>query len=486
MMPSALALSNSPESLELELLACLTETERRISRRKLWSYYPDEGPLRRELYAKHTAFFAAGAHYRERCCLSANRVGKTEGIGGYELVCHLIGIYPSWWTGRRYTTRPIKAWAAGDTGKTVRDILQAKLLGPPGDIYSQGTGLIPGDLILDTSPKAGVPDAIETIRIRHSSGGISVLQLKSFDQGRDSFQGTEQDVILLDEEPPLSVWTECLIRTMTTGGLMIATFTPLEGLSETVLHLLPGGEIREGLSGSCFVQMITWDDAPHLTQEMKDELWRSIPPYQRDARSKGIPQLGSGAIYQVAESDVVCEPFELPAHWPRVYGMDVGWNRTACVWLAHDREAQVVYAYAEHYRGHAEPSVHTTAIRARGEWIKGVVDPAARGRSQIDGHQLIADYRDLGLDLTEADNAVESGIYQVYERLSGGRLKIFKTLQNLLSEYRLYRRDDKGRIVKQNDHALDALRYGIVSGLAIAEVNLPKFVPPMQFQTEFS
>jgi hypothetical protein len=71
-------------------------------------------------------------------------------------------------------------------------------------------------------------------------------------------------------------------------------------------------------------------------------------------------------------------------------------------------------------------------------------------------------YKDLGLDLTEADNAVEAGIYKLVDRLASGRLKVFKSCQNLLQEMRLYRRDEKGRVVKDNDHLVDALRYGVM------------------------
>lgn len=434
------------------------------------AYYPDTGPLRRELYAKHLEFFAAG-DCRERCMLAANRIGKSEGVGGYELTLHLTGRYPHWWVGRRFD-KPIRAWAAGDTGKTVRDILQAKLLGPPSDPGQWGTGLIPGDCIVHTPSKPGVPDAIETITVRHESGGTSVLQLKSYDQGRIAFQGTEQEVIWLDEEPPLDVYTECLLRLMTTDGILMSTFTPLEGLSETVMHFLPDGKIPEGMErkDGRFLVMASWDDVPHLSKQVKDALWAALPPHQREARSKGVPQLGSGAIYPVIEDDITCAPFDIPEHWPRVYAMDVGWNRTAVIWLAIDRQSQTVYGYSEHYRGQAEPSVHAEAIRARGDWIPGVVDPAARGRSQKDGEQLMQQYIDLGLSLTAADNAVEAGIYAVWQRLSGGRLKIFKTLQNWLAEYRVYRRDDKGRIVKASDHLQDACRYGIMSGLDLAIV----------------
>jgi Terminase RNaseH-like domain len=234
---------------------------------------------------------------------------------------------------------------------------------------------------------------------------------------------------------------------------------------------------------SKYVVMATWNDVPHLTEQQKKELWDSIPPYQRDARSKGVPQLGSGAVYPVPETDIVIKPFELPEHWPRAFGMDVGWNRTAAVWGALDRESGTVYLYAEHYRGQAEPSVHADAIKARGEWIPGAIDPASRGRGQKDGAQLFQDYCDLGLNLTAAENAREAGIYQVWQRLSAGRLRVFSTLQSWLGEYRIYRRDDKGAIVKEHDHLMDATRYLVVTGLENATT---KPAPASAFRSQFA
>jgi hypothetical protein len=208
--------------------------------------------------------------------------------------------------------------------------------------------------------------------------------------------------------------------------------------------------------------MLGWSDVPHLTEEMKESLYASIPAYQRDARTKGIPLLGSGAILQVSAEDYTVPDMEVPAHWPRCYGLDIGWRRTAAVWLALNRDVDTVYVIAEHYRGEAEPVVHAEAIKARGKWIRGAIDPAARGRGQTDGRNLLSMYTDLGLDLVTADNAVEAGIYKIVDRLTSGRLKIFRSCSNLLQEMRLYRRDEKGRVVKDNDHAMDALRYAVM------------------------
>jgi hypothetical protein len=220
---------------------------------------------------------------------------------------------------------------------------------------------------------------------------------------------------------------------------------------------------------SRFCLTMGWADIPHLSEEQKISMLEALPPYQRDARSKGIPQLGSGAIFPVPESDIVVPDMEIPVHWPRCYGFDVGWNRTAVIWGALDRESDTLYLYSEHYRGQAEPSIHAEGIRARGAWIPGVIDPAARGRSQGDGSQLIQMYIDLGLDIEVAKNAVESGIYEMWQRLSSGRLKVFKSLTNWLTEFRLYRRDENGKIVKENDHLMDATRYVISSGLERAK-----------------
>lgn len=195
----------------------------------------------------------------------------------------------------------------------------------------------------------------------------------------------------------------------------------------------------------------------------------SISPHQLEARKNGTPTLGSGAIYPVPEADILIPPFQCPAWWPRIYGLDVGWKKTAAIWGAHDRDTDTLYLYSEHYRGQAEPTVHAKAIKMRGAWIPGVIDTAARGRSQKDGQSLWNLYEDEGLILEKANKAVESGLLEVFDRLSTGRIKVFASLQHLLAEYRLYRRDDKGRIVKENDHLMDALRY-MVMGLQHAQV----------------
>lgn len=212
----------------------------------------------------------------------------------------------------------------------------------------------------------------------------------------------------------------------------------------------------------------TWDDVPHLSAKTKQELLGAMEPHMRDARTKGIPVLGAGAIYPVPEEAVLCDPFELPDFWPRAYGLDVGWNRTAAIWGAWDRDSDVVYLYSEHYMGQAAPAVHASSIKQRGSWIWGAIDPASVGSGQTDGRKLREEYTKLDLNLIDADNAVEAGIHACYQRLVSGRLKVFRTLRNWTSEFRIYRRDENGKIVKENDHLMDATRYLIMSGMRMA------------------
>jgi hypothetical protein len=249
------------------------------------------------------------------------------------------------------------------------------------------------------------------------------------------------------------------------GGIIMLTFTPLMGLSETVLSFLPDGQFPEDQSqGSKYVVGASWDDVPHLSEAVKSEMLAAMPPHQREARSRGIPLLGAGVIYPVSEETYLIDDMSLPNHWYRAYGMDVGWNRTAAIWGAYDKDNDTWYLYAEHYRGQAEPSIHAAGIRAKGEWIGGVIDPASRGRTQDDGTQLLETYQHLGLRLNVALNGVESGIYKVWEYLSTGRLKICKSLQNFRKELRLYRRDERGNVVKMDDHLCDSARYLLMSG----------------------
>lgn len=450
----------------LELSKSLTIAVTRQKSQTIEDLYPDSGPLSRKAYSKHMEYFAAGKFHMERAAIAGNRTGKTL-LGCYETTLHLTGNYPDWWEGRRFK-EPVSVWGASDTAETTRDGIQLKFMGPSGHY---GTGLIPKRCIIgEPTHRRGTAQAVDVVRIHHASGGESNLQFKSYDQGRQKFQSTKKHIILLDEEPPAPVYFECVTRVTATeigeeSGLVLATFTPLSGMSAVVLMFL-NDESKER-----FVLTMGMDHVPHISAESKRKLIASFPSHEREARMNGTPQLGSGAIYPYPDAEIMIPDFQIPDHWPRGYGMDVGWKRTSAGFHAIDRDNDIIYRYSEHYQGNAEPIIHATAIKGRGEWLPGLIDPAARGRSQIDGQRLIEIYKKPpnNLHLTPAKNAVEAGIYEMQQRMATGRYKVFASCQNFLTEKRLYRRDEKGKIVKENDHALDDARYFVMSGMGIAK-----------------
>jgi len=424
-----------------------------FQKRNKWrGYFPETGPRRRALYPKQLEFFAAGATYKERLFCAANRIGKSD-AGAYETACHLTGNYPVWWTGKRFSG-PTAGWACGTTSESTRNIVQFKLAGT---LEAQGTGMIPADRIVKTLPRrSGLSGSIETIWVKHVSGAWSSVGLKTYEQGRKSFEGVSLDFAWLDEEPPEDIYTEILFRTVTTRGILYTTFTPLQGMSEVVTGFL---EPKEGAAAHKFWIQAGWKDVPHMEQAEKDILIATTPAYQIKARTLGEPSLGAGAIYPLPEEDFLIKTAPIPASWRRVYALDVGWRLTAALWAAENPGNGQLVLYDEHYQSAGEPASHAMAIRARGEWIHGVVDPGCLQSSQVDGRSLMEHYRKAGLMLHPCENAVETGIQIVWERLVSGRLKVQEHLQNFRREISRYHRDEKGKIVKKNDHLMDCVRY---------------------------
>lgn len=220
-------LSNS-ETTEQAIARIERELSHRRDRNKLAAFQP---------YAKQLEFYTEGATARERLLMAANQVGKTF-CGSYEVAMHLTGRYPDWWPGHRFD-RPISVWAGSDTGESTRDTVQANLLGPPADRDQWGTAAIPADAIVEPRMRQGVADAVDTVIVRHASGGHSFCGFKSYDQKRQKWQGTKKDLIWLDEEPPMDIYMEALTRTNAVeDGRIFLTFTPLLGMSEVVMMFL--------------------------------------------------------------------------------------------------------------------------------------------------------------------------------------------------------------------------------------------------------
>jgi phage terminase large subunit-like protein len=297
----------------------------------------------------------------------------------------------------------------------------------------------------------------DEVLVRHVTGGWSILRFKSYDMGREAFEATELDWVWEDEEAPIEIHKENLMRTMTTHGAVINTFTPLKGETPLVRDL-----VQRAGDGSVFQLRIWWDDCPHITKEMINDMLGRYAKHEIRARRYGEPQLGSGAIYTMDDEELVIRPVPIPDYWPRAFGMDFGWTHpTAAVWAALDRESDTVYLYSEHRRSQAEPSIHAAAIKARGDWIPGISE--TQGTNMQDGVKMFDLYKKThGLKLHKArkgPDTLESGIMAVQERLARGGLKVFDTLPLWRAEYRAYHRKENGQVDKTNDDLMDATRY---------------------------
>lgn len=434
-----------------EIKQALTqEVRRRLDEQALALYQP---------YEKQRIFHAQGATKRERLLIAGNQLGKTW-CGGAEIAMHLTGEYPDWWQGRRFP-KPVAIWAAGVTSEATRDTVQRVLMGRIGAL---GTGMVPKKAIIETSSARGIADAFDTVVIKHVSGGKSRLAFKSYERGREKWQGETLDAVWFDEEPPEDIYSEGLTRTNATGGLVLMTFTPLLGMSSVVRRFYP----YPGTPDRAFV-MMTIDDAPHISSEMRDAIVASYLPHEREARVRGIPMLGSGRVFPVPESAITCEAFAVPAHWPQIGGIDLGGydHPTAAVKLAWDRDADCVYLTHAH-RQNATIMQHGAALKPWGESLPWAWPHDALSQDRQSGETFAELYRRQGLNMLwerasfeDGGYGVEAGIAMMLDRMESGRLKVFSHLGEWFEEYRLYHRKD-GRIVKEQDDLLSATRYGLM------------------------
>jgi phage terminase large subunit-like protein len=474
--------SSNLQNKTIEELKAISEALKDLSDRrkyyKLDFMYPEEGPFRKSLYPKHMEFMEAGAHHLIRGFFAGNGVGKTV-CGGTEFTYHLTGKYPKDFKGRKFT-KPIKAWACGIDNKQLRAGIQEILFG---DFSDMGTGLIPKEDLTDdkgfiqTWAMAGTANCIGTARIKHYTNGVfdgwSTVEFKTYAQGWQEVQGATRDLIWLDEEPTdPKFWSECVARTRGPAGKegsIFITFTPLLGYTTLYLSFMPNGQVPpNGIhpdNEQRHVTLATWKDCPHLSEAWKKsaiEDWKLSDPNSIESRINGTAAVGSGRIYPIDESFVIVPQFQIPSYWPKAYGLDPGWTNTAAVWIAEDPNTKIKYIYSEYKHGKVLYLIHADAIKNKGEWIPGAIDPHEARKPRDDGSTVQDYFMSLGLELysDKCDgHAMRARIYGMYE---SGALKIMDNCTGLINEIRTYRydMDDPNRPAEgQDDHRCDAKMY---------------------------
>lgn len=437
-------MSQSDERAALERqLAILQE----LKNRKLELYQP---------YEKQIEFHGNGTSHRERCFMAGNQLGKTV-AGGAEMAFHLTGHYPDWWPGKRFD-HPVRAWAAGNSSETTRDNPQRVLMGDTPDQWGQG--YIPKSAILDIKRAKGVSDAVDICIVKHKSGGSSFVKFKSYDQGREKWQGVPVHVVWFDEEPPKDIYSEGTTRTNATHGISYITATPLLGMTEVVRMFYP----TPADSSKALTNMTIYD-AKHYSQEQIDEIIAKTPPHELDARISGKPMLGQGLVFPVARAILSVDSFPIPNHWKRIIGLDFGWDHpTAAANCAWDVDNDIFYVVGIYKESRQVIPVNAAAIRGWGP--HPIAWPHDGFKHDMSSGQQIRDqYAQCNLLMLpeHATNAaggygVEAPIQEMLEAMLEGRFKVFSHLTPLFDEMEQYHRKD-GKIVAAFDDAISATRY---------------------------
>ncbi len=456
---------------ELYELVAQLERRRQIYRSEYYKPYPYQ------LRFHNAEGYKTGKLAVFRALCAGNGIGKTVGAC-MEDSYHATGRYPDWWTGHRFRG-PVGILVAGVTNESARDILQKELLGDPTDPRLLGTGTVPIDCIGKIARKAGMINAIDSVKVKHVSGRWSTIYFRAYEQGARRFMGTRFDVIHGDEEPPPEIYSQ-IVRAMMSRKNAIAylTFTPENGMTEVVDRFM-----NQPSEGQAFINA-GWMDAPHMIDangqltEQARIVAGSVPKHELDMRMRGLPLTGSHLIFNVPDEQIRVEPFMIPKHWPRINGIDFGFDHPfAAASLAWDRDADCVYLTNEYRESRSLPAVHTQAIQAWGEWIPVSWPHDGLNSEKSTGDQLIKQYRDTKLNCLPnrathppqpgekegtGGNSVEVGLLDMLTRMETGRFKVFATCTRFFEEKRTYHRKD-GKIVKIREDLVDACRYAMMS-----------------------
>lgn len=450
-------MATSPSRKErMELLALLEERQRRnhVYRYKKFGD---------SLYEWQRKFIANTLQYSQVCLIAANRVGKTR-TGTYIDVIHALGDYPDDWEGHRFEHPPL-IWCLGYSGEKTRDLLQTPIFGRrQNDEWVDG--LIPPERIIGHEAMTGTPNAMRTVYVKHASGGTSKVQFWSYSQGQHAIMGDSVDWFHIDEEPrDQSIYPQVLTRTATgdrgMGGRGILTFTPENGRTDLVIGF------QDSPAPGQIMMNVGWDDAPHLTEGVKATLLASYPEHQRDMRTKGIPMLGHGRIYDLAEEFITCDPFDIPKHWFIINGMDFGWDHPqAHVQLAWDGDQDMFYVTKAYKQRMISPdeawgAVKSWAANVPTAWpLDGLQTEKGSGKQQKQYYKE-AGFNMLGEHATWPDgsNGVEAGLFEILDLMRKGKFKVFAGLRDWLNEFLQYHRDERGNISKKGDDLMDATRY---------------------------
>lgn len=434
------------------------------SENRLFDWFDESYP-----YRWQKEFFAAGSFAKQRMLMAANGVGKSFSVCA-ELAMHVTGRYPSWWKGLRFDYGGWECWVGSIDNDMQKRGPQRALLGR--DLDQIGTGLIPADAIAKPPElrQAGVKSVVDTLVVKHASGQNVTVKWLTFEQGWRKWQSGDPKIILWDEEPDETnveqkdILSECLTRLVRNNGVFMVGYTPLLGETQLTRHFMYSTDDTVWHIGA------SWDDAPHMDADTRRTIEGQYREHEVEARTKGIPMLGQGRIFRVAESEIVIDPIEIPDHWARICGIDFGLSHNAAAaWIAWDRDTNTKYLY-DCWRGKNKlTSEHAQVINQRGEWIPVSWPHDGEKRDPKSGLQLHRIYRNehhVNMLSKSARYKNDEGgsqsqwrvIEEIRLEMQAGQWKVFRTCQPWLEEFRSYHMKD-GQIVSLREDTLKASFY---------------------------
>ena len=432
--------------------------------------------------------------------IAGNRPGKTMS-GGAEMSIHLTGKYPVWWTGRKYD-HPIRGLAGGKNNEKTRDLIQNELFGDPADEKTWGTGFVPKADIVKTVRKPGVPDAKYHVYVKHYTDGVydgdSKITLLAYDMGKEAWMGFPSDIVWLDEEPPEDIMGQATRSIVDRGGSIYMTFTPENGRTSVLIAIEKNWSIHHATwmdaSGSDFIFTMpngkTLEfktiyskngNKGHLTEEKVRDAIKGMLPHEAEMRMLGEPMQGSGKIFSFPQEQIMCQPIEIPDHWPRIAAIDFGGiseksHPSAAVWAAHDTDNDIIYIYdCLKLFANKIPDV-AARVLSRPQWIP-MMYPHDGEKTVASGGTVAGEYRRYGVNMfdTHVTNwdgekgegkggiKVEPQLVDMNSRFADRRLRVFNTIPEVWEELRNYHTtktaDGKAKIVDRDDDLIAAIRY---------------------------
>ena len=354
---------------------------------------------------------------------------------------------------------------------------------------------MPKNCIVETFRKQGIPNAFDSVTVRHVSGNLVTVKLKAYEAGFKKFMGSRNDVTWLDEEPPPDIWSQILRSQIARpDSISLVTFTPETGVTELV------NQINEDIQDGQGLVTAGWEDAPHIADVpgRMEYLLSQLSPHERDMRSKGLPLMGSGLIFPISDDQIMIDPIPIPDHWKRINGIDFGWDHpTAVAFLAWDEQTDTVYLYDEFSQSKVLPPIVASAIKTRGQWIPIIwphdgmsIADKSTGKAmkelyEAEGlkmhHTWFSNPPAQGQKEGSGGNSVEAGLLDMYQRMETGRFKVFSHCSEFFREKAIYHRkmkNGKSEVVRLNDDVLSACRYGIMS-LRHAEIEV-SYIPDIK------